>query len=229
LNGIERQYGSASGGFALRVPDLRIAAGECIVVLGPSGSGKSTLLDLLAFLATPEPHGRFTFSPKEGTHDILAAWDGRRYLLKTLRARHIGYVLQSGGLLPYLTVRENILLGRRLLRQDIPGPLLRLADDLSIAALLNRHPDALSVGQRQRVAIARALAHQPALVLADEPTAALDATIALTAADTLVAGAASVGAALVVVTHDKAIAARIGGRTVACRPYDDVAAATVEA
>lgn len=228
LTGIERHYRAVGGGFTLRIPHLHVAPGERVVVIGPSGSGKSTLLDLLAFLAVPEPGGRFIFRAGATDHDILAAWNGRRDTLNGLRARHIGYVLQTGGLLPYLSVRENILLSRRLLRLEIPGPLPRLADALGIAPLLKRHPAELSVGQRQRVAIARALAHMPALVLADEPTAALDAGMALAAVDTMVAAAEAVGAALVVVTHDHAIATRIGGRTIACRPDGDVASATLE-
>jgi putative ABC transport system ATP-binding protein len=229
LTGIERRHRAADGGFVLRVPHLTVAAGERVVVLGPSGSGKSTLLDLLAFLAAPEPGGEFALCVAGHRHDIAAAWRRARASLNALRARHIGYVLQTGGLLPYLTVRENILLSRRLLRLSVPGPLLPLADTLGIMTLLHRRPSQLSVGQRQRVAIARALAHQPALVLADEPTAALDANMALGVADILVAATASAGSALVVVTHDQAIAARIGGRTIACRPSGAAASATLEA
>jgi putative ABC transport system ATP-binding protein len=229
LDGIERHYGAVGGGFTLRIPRLHIAPGERVVVIGPSGSGKSTLLDMLAFLAAPVPGGTFLFQAGGAEHDILAAWGGKRAELNRLRARYIGYVLQTGGLLPYLSVRENILLSRRLLRLAIPGPLARLTEALGIESLLKRHPSALSVGQRQRVAIARALAHGPALLLADEPTAALDAGMALVAADTIVAGVEAVGAALVVVTHDQAIATRIGGRTIACRPDGAVASATLEA
>ncbi|MGD0106627.1 MAG: ATP-binding cassette domain-containing protein [Rhodopila sp.] len=229
LADVERRHRAADGGFTLHIPHLTVAAGERLVVLGPSGSGKSTLLDLLAFLAAPEPGGHFMLCVAGQRHDIAAAWRRARAGLNALRARHIGYVLQTGGLLPYLTVRENILLSRRLLRLSLPGPLLPVADTLGIMTLLQRHPSQLSVGQRQRVAIARALAHQPALVLADEPTAALDARMALGVADILVAATASVGSALVVVTHDQAIAARIGGRTIACRPGDAAASATLEA
>ena len=90
------------------------------------------------------------------------------------RSRHIGYVLQHGGLLPYLTVRRNIELSRRLLELDLDGVAEDLAARLGIEQQLDKLPAALSVGQRQRAAIARALAHEPPIVIADEPTAAID-------------------------------------------------------
>jgi putative ABC transport system ATP-binding protein len=217
LHGVERHYRSAEGGFTLRIPALQIAAGECVVVLGPSGSGKSTLLDLLAFLAGPTRAETFTLTVDEVCHDVAASWRGARERLVGLRARHIGYVLQTGGLLPYLSVGENIQLSRRLLGLAGTGTLAPLLESLGIASLMGRRPGQLSVGQRQRVALARALAHAPALVLADEPTAALDAGMALTVADALAAATRASGAALVVVTHDPTIAARLGGRTIACR------------
>jgi len=228
LETIERRYRSGDDGFALRVPRLSIGAGERVVVLGPSGSGKSTLLDLLAFLAAPEPGGRFVLHAGGEAHDIAAAWRRGRASLAALRARHIGYVLQTGGLLPYLTVRENALLAPRLLGMEASATLAALADTLGIAKLLGRLPAQLSVGQRQRVAVARALAHRPALVLADEPTAALDAGTAAAVADTLADASEAVGAALVVVTHDAGVAARIGGRVLACRPDPRAACATLE-
>nr|WP_294509964.1 ATP-binding cassette domain-containing protein [uncultured Rhodopila sp.] len=229
LEDVQRHHSAADGGFTLHIPHLTIAAGERVVVLGPSGSGKSTLLDLLAFLAAPAVGGRFTCCFGEVRHDIAAAWRGPRGRLDALRARHIGYILQTGGLLPYLSVRENILLSRRLLHLDLPGPLPALTETLGISALLGRRPAQLSAGQRQRVAVARALAHTPALVLADEPTAALDAGLALAVADTMVEASRELGAALVVVTHDQAIADRLGGRIVRCRPDHRIASSTLEA
>ena len=219
LSAVRRRYEAADGGFTLTVPALAIAAGERVVVLGPSGSGKSTLLDLLALLAAPEHAERFVLTADGVDHDVAACWRrGGGATLSALRARHIGYVLQTGGLLPYLSVRENILLSRRLLGLDVPGPVAELAAALEIDGLLGRKPGELSVGQRQRVAIARAIAHRPALLLADEPTAAVDAGMALRVVDALVAAVEATGSALVLVTHDQSVAARVGGRTVACRP-----------
>jgi putative ABC transport system ATP-binding protein len=224
---VERHHPAPDGGFLLSVPRLTLAAGTRTVVLGPSGSGKSTLLDLLAFLAMPQRSGRFVLSAGGEDHDIDACWRrGDRRRLARLRARHLGYVLQTGGLVPYLSVTENILLSRRLLGLPVPGPLDELAASVGVTALLRRMPGALSVGQRQRVALLRALAHEPALVLADEPTAALDRGHALEAADVLVAATERFGAAMVLVTHDETIAARIGGRVLQCSPLSDSASPT---
>ena len=94
--------------------------------------------------------------------------------LGELRKRYIGYVMQTGGLLPYLTVYDNINLCRTVLGMDRDGTVEHLAEELGIAPHLGKRPDALSTGERQRVAIGRALAHRPSIVIADEPTASLD-------------------------------------------------------
>ncbi|EWY42639.1 ABC transporter ATP-binding protein [Skermanella stibiiresistens SB22] len=222
LNGVERTHRASDGGFLLSVPELSVAAGERVVVLGPSGSGKSTLLDLLAFLAAPDRAETFRFSPAGEDHDIKALWrKGDRAALTRLRAAHMGYVLQTGGLLPYLTVRENLLLARRLLGLEVPGPADRLAEAVGVGELLHRMPAQLSIGQRQRVAVIRALAHIPRLILADEPTAALDTGLGERVIDTLVAVTGAIGAALILVTHDEELAGRAQGRIVRCRALRD--------
>jgi putative ABC transport system ATP-binding protein len=123
--------------------------------------------------------------------------------LAAVRARRIGYVLQTGGLLPFLDAAGNIGLSPRLLGVPADEALLaRLVDTLGIGALLGKMPSALSIGERQRVAIARALAHRPALVLADEPTAALDPVQGRRVMELLVSLCAELGATAVVVSHD---------------------------
>jgi putative ABC transport system ATP-binding protein len=223
---VSRTYRGRGAGFTLFIPQLTVAPGEIIVIVGPSGSGKSTLLDLLAFLAAPDLSGRFRFRPGAGQdHDIAALWRRSPAQLNRLRGRYIGYVLQTGGLLPYLSVRENLLLPCRLLHAS--PRIDDLARVLGIAGHMQRTPNQLSIGERQRVAIARALAHGPALVLADEPTAALDAGLAMVVADAMVEAARQVGSALVVVTHDIAVADRVGGRRIMCRPDPAARTATV--
>jgi putative ABC transport system ATP-binding protein len=226
IEDVSRTYRGGDLGFTLLIPRLTVTPGEIIVIVGPSGSGKSTLLDMLAFLAAPDAAGRFWFRPMTGrNHDIGALWRRSPAQLHRLRGRYIGYVLQTGGLLPYLSVRDNLLLPCRLLHS---APHIDdLAQVLGIAGLMERRPDQLSIGQRQRVAIARALAHGPALVLADEPTAALDAGLAMVVADAMVEAARKVGSALIVVTHDVAIADRVGGRRIECRPDPAAHTATV--
>jgi putative ABC transport system ATP-binding protein len=163
--------------FRLRVPSLQIAMGEKIALIGESGCGKSTLLDMLSMILRPSEIGSFRFRPEQGAHpvDIATLWrKGALNDLGDLRRLRIGYVMQTGGLLPYLTVRENMNLSCRLL--DIPDSSLleELAQNLGIQQHLEKLPHKLSVGERQRVAIGRALAHRPSIVIADEPTASLD-------------------------------------------------------
>jgi putative ABC transport system ATP-binding protein len=163
--------------FRLRVPSLQIAMGEKIALVGESGCGKSTLLDILAFILKPSSVGDFRFRPERDGEplDIDAYWRaGKLNLLGDLRKRYLGYVMQTGGLLPYLTVRENMDLCRNVLGLKHDGTIEHLAEQLGIVKHLNKLPDALSTGERQRVAIGRALAHRPSIVIADEPTASLD-------------------------------------------------------
>lgn len=163
--------------FCLTIPSLQIAMGEKIALIGESGCGKSTLLDMLAFILQPSEIGAFRFRPERDREslDIQAYWKkGKANELGDLRKRHIGYVMQTGGLLPYLTVRENMNLCRSVLGLRPDGTVEHLAEELGIASHLNKLPDALSTGERQRVAIGRAIAHQPSIVIADEPTASLD-------------------------------------------------------
>jgi putative ABC transport system ATP-binding protein len=162
--------------FKLKVPSLQIALGEKIALIGESGCGKSTLLDLLTFISRPTSVGAFRFRPEPGAApiDINAHWEQTQFnALSDLRMLRLGYVMQTGGLLPYLTVRENIGLSRRLLGLN-PDAVDELAYDLGIHKHLDKKPSQLSTGERQRVAIGRALAHRPSIVIADEPTASLD-------------------------------------------------------
>jgi putative ABC transport system ATP-binding protein len=160
--------------FRLEVPGFVLPAGAAIALLGKSGSGKSTLLDLLALALPPDGADRFAFHPHGEAIDLLATWRGGAAVQDRTRARHIGYVLQTGGLLPFLTVRRNIALPAEIAGRPDPARVEALARRLGVAHHLDRMPHALSVGERQRVAIARALVTNPSLILADEPTANLD-------------------------------------------------------
>ncbi len=204
--------GAGTGGFELLVESLAIDRGEAVAFAGPSGSGKSTLLDLLALTLRPRRISAFSLTTRASeTIDLGALWrDRHEDRLTGTRAAHLGYVLQQGGLLPFLTVRQNMALGQAVLARPDGDRIVALARRLEIDALLDRKPATLSVGQRQRVAIGRALAHRPEIVLADEPTASVHPTMADTILALLVEQARQDDTALILTTHDPDRAARQG-------------------
>ncbi|MBL8835438.1 MAG: ATP-binding cassette domain-containing protein [Alphaproteobacteria bacterium] len=205
LEGVLRLRRNGAGAFAVRIEKLDLAAGGAYAAAGPSGCGKSTLLDILALALRPDRAERFVLEPAGGREaiDIAAAWaDGSDAILGRIRRRHIGYVLQTGGLLPFVTVADNIALPARLNARSDRARLIALAERLGIVDQLAKYPADLSVGQRQRAAIARALIHRPSIVLADEPTAALDPEAAEIVMTLLVEQTRRDGATLVVATHD---------------------------
>ncbi len=163
-------------GFRLVVPEIRIHAEENIALVGHSGCGKSTLLDILALILRPDSDAEFSLHPVDGdNYDLSTLWArDRQSKLSQIRKQHIGYVLQSGGLLPYLTVRENIELPRRLLQLPDDDSIDSISRVLGIHRQLDKLPGLLSAGERQRAAFARALSHRPSILIADEPTSALD-------------------------------------------------------
>jgi putative ABC transport system ATP-binding protein len=209
--------GFAGGGsrFTLTIDRLDLPAGAQVAVTGPSGAGKSTLLGLLAVALRPD---RGTVL-RLGGIDAMALWQGGRIdALATLRARLIGFVPQTGRLLPFLTLGANIALTQRIAGRPDPAFARDLATSLGIADLLDRRPDQVSVGQRQRAAVARALAHRPALILADEPTAAMHPTLADATLALLGGLARQLGTAAMITTHDRARAEAAGFAIAECRP-----------
>jgi putative ABC transport system ATP-binding protein len=213
LRNVEKTFAAGGAEFHLRVPALDIERGSRVAFVGESGSGKSTLLELLAMILAPSASRSFRFAPirEDAPRDIDRLWAARSSDdLGELRSRHIGYVLQDGGLLPYLTVRQNIDLPRRLLGLQADATASELTEKLGIAPQLDKLPANLSVGQRQRAAIARALAHEPPIVIADEPTAAVDPVNAERIVALLVELAESMGVTLIVATHAHDLARRAG-------------------
>lgn len=210
LRNVTQRREKAGAGFSLRVPHLDVFAGEFAAFVGESGCGKSTLLDLLGLVSRPVSADRFHLQLGGQLTDVPGA---REDALAALRARHLGYVLQSGGLLAFLSAGENVLLSRRLnglpaTRHDVATLLGRLGIDGQWA----KKPAFLSGGQRQRVAIARALAHEPALLLADEPTGAVDKHTAREIRDLLRNAARERGTTVLLVTHDEPLVATLTDR-----------------
>ena len=163
-------------GFRLLVPEIEIRSQENIALVGHSGCGKSTLLDMLALILRPDECDEWSVHPVDGdNYDIAKLWQrDKQSKLAQIRKQHIGYVLQSGGLLPYLTVRENIELPRKLLKLPDDDSINSISKVLGIERQLDKLPGLLSAGERQRASFARALSHRPTILIADEPTAALD-------------------------------------------------------
>jgi putative ABC transport system ATP-binding protein len=175
---------------------VAVSAGQTCVLLGPSGSGKTTLLSILGCLLAPSA-GELWVRGERVRHEPARLAD--------LRRRHIGFVFQHAQLLPFLTMQENVrLLGRNagLAAGEVSARVAELLRRLDIEGLRHKLPCEASGGQRQRVAIARALVHRPALILADEPTAALDWQHGAEVVRLLTGQARRDGAALVAVTHD---------------------------
>jgi putative ABC transport system ATP-binding protein len=202
------------GARALRSLDavsLTVAVGEVVAVVGPSGSGKSTLLHLLAGLDRPDA-GRVEVTG--------VTWDSMRgKALARFRRRTCGFVAQGASLLPAATAAENIEVP--LLLDGVPAAERRdrVAEALAQVGLsgdADKLPDQLSGGQQQRVAIARALVNNPAIMLADEPTASLDSTTAIAVVDLMLGIARARHSSVVLVTHDPTVAAK-ADRTVTLR------------
>ena len=210
--------------FRVAVRHFTVGPGESVAIVGRSGSGKSTCLDVMAGILRPDEGGRFEMRLKAEAAPISvpALWAApRQDGLRELRGRHLGYVLQTGGLVPFLSIGENIELPiRRAGRRDA-SRVVALLERLGLAGLGDRKPREVSIGQRQRAAVARALAHRPALVLADEPTASVDPETAETVMTLLTTAARQEGAALVVVTHDLELVRMHGLRITSCASGDE--------
>lgn len=199
---ISREKGGVT--FQLEIPDLTIHSGEFIGVIGSSGCGKSTFLDILGLILSIDSAERFRLSVKQKNtifrQEIFSLSDKK---LADIRREHIGYILQSGGLLPFLSVQDNILLSQKLNNRDISqASFYKLVSLLGIQGQINKKPQYLSGGQRQRVAIARALIHNPEIILADEPTASVDKPTAIEIRDQFKKLAKAFGSSVLMVTHD---------------------------
>ncbi len=184
---------------------FNIDAGETVAIVGASGSGKSTLLGLLAGLDVPSAG-----SVKINGTDIVALDEDAR---ARLRATSLGFVFQSFQLLPHLTALENVMLPLELVGQaDASERARRLLEEVGLSARLQHYPRTLSGGEQQRVALARAYVTEPALLLADEPTGSLDAATGTAVIDLMFRLNREHGTTLLLVTHDREIAARCARR-----------------
>ncbi|MCF3641283.1 ABC transporter ATP-binding protein [Rhizobium sp. TRM95111] len=195
-----RHYPSGDGIVrALDGVSLEIFPGEVVGILGPSGSGKSTML-MIAGLLEPPTDGEVRINGERVSHA-----GAELESLRDFRRNHIGFVFQKANLIPFLTAVENVALALEI--DDVPPRVARtqatmLLDELDLGHRIDNHPARLSGGEQQRVAIARAIANEPALILADEPTAALDGVRGRQVIALFRQIADQRGAGIAIVTHD---------------------------
>jgi putative ABC transport system ATP-binding protein len=183
--------------------DLAVSGGETVAIVGASGAGKSTLLALLAGLDEPSAGQVFL----DGQELSALDEDGRA----AMRASHVGFVFQSFHLVPSLTALENVMLPLELAgRRDARAGARDVLDKVGLGGRLGHYPRQLSGGEQQRVAIARAFVTQPTVLFADEPTGNLDTATGERITQLLFDLNAATGTTLVLVTHDRGLAARCG-------------------
>jgi putative ABC transport system ATP-binding protein len=203
LHGISKHFGEGDTRVdALRDISLEVQPGKVIGLLGPSGSGKSTLLNVVGCIVEPSK-GRMQL-------DGEAVYDDRwlRPDLRQLRLEKIGFIFQFHNLLPFLSSLENVSVVLELAKRthkEAKERAMELLDYLEVGNRANAPPSHLSGGEAQRVAIARALANRPRIILADEPTAALDSQRASIVMDLLRKVASEQQAAILAVTHDEKV------------------------
>ncbi|WP_412075106.1 ABC transporter ATP-binding protein [Streptomyces xanthophaeus] len=205
LDGVHKEYGDAR---ALDGLSLEIRAGEAVAVMGPSGCGKSTLLNMVAGLDRP------TSGLVEVRGQDLRGLNETGLAL--FRRRNIGMIFQFFNLIDDLPALDNVALAAQLTgasARQARRRALELLDELGVADRRNNYPATLSGGERQRVAVARALMNRPALLLADEPTGALDSRSGEQVMDLLI-DLNQIGQTLLIVTHDRHLATRCASRLV---------------
>jgi putative ABC transport system ATP-binding protein len=198
---LTKVYGSGHTAVtALRDADLTVRRGELVAILGPSGSGKTTLLTAIAGIIEPTA-GRVYIG---GICFYNGGWQVRD--LRRFRRERIGFIFQSHNLVPFLTARENVLIALQIngiKGTKAVGIAQELLDYLGVGKRFDHLPEKLSGGEQQRVAIARALANSPQVILADEPTAALDTERGKSVMALFRRIAREKGSAVICVTHDQ--------------------------
>ena len=209
ISGLKKIYAAPDGTTVpvIDVEELQIGDGEQIGLIGSSGSGKTTLLHLIAGILTPDSGRIICDFGADASADVVQLSEANRDIF---RGRFIGYVFQTHHLLPGFTALENVLLGMSFTgRSQDPAWARHLLNEVGLADRINYKPGKLSVGQQQRVAVARALANRPRLVLADEPTGALDPRNAQQVLDLIRRLCTEVNASLLLVSHDLSIAKQL--------------------
>lgn len=208
LENLRKTYAAPDGNVVtvLNVERFELGAAEQVALVGGSGTGKTTLLHTIAGIVVPDS-GRIRFDADGESIDVASLSEARR---DVFRGRYIGYIFQTHHLLQGFTAMENVLLGMSFTGRSADTEWAEhLLEEVGLSSRLDYVPAKLSVGQQQRVAVARALANRPKLVLADEPTGALDPVNAQQVLELIRSLCNEVNASLLLVSHDKEIAGQL--------------------
>ena len=192
-----KEHGERKRRVRIEIPDFDVSPGAFVAIVGSNGSGKSTLLDMLGLIISPDHTEKFVLN---ATSEInLTRLSPSENL--NVRRRYFSYVLQTYGLLEFLSIRENIRFAARLKNKPL-SKIDEVAQTLGIEDILDKRPGKASGGQRQKAAIACALVQEPEIILADEPTSAMDTPSAAKLMETFRRLTGEAGASLIMVTHD---------------------------
>lgn len=207
--------GGVGQAYEVSLSSLKLEAGDVAAIVGPSGCGKSTLLESIGLLLEPRTVKHFQLVDFDIAQDMTRLFRERESRWSRIRQHCLGFVPQSGGLLPFLNVKDNIELPRRMVGLHGSDALLEeVVERLQLSTLMNRSPAQLSIGERQRVSFVRAIAHRPKLLLADEPTAALDPVLAKELFGLIVEIASAFKVAALIVTHEWSLVETVGIKSI---------------
>lgn len=215
IQDLEVSRGGMGQAYEVSLSSLMLEAGDVAAIVGPSGCGKSTLLEAIGLLLEPRLVKRFQLVDFDIALDMTCGLRERESRWSRIRQHCLGFVPQSGGLLPFLNVRDNIELPRKMVGLEGSDSLLEeVIERLQLSPLMSRLPAQLSIGERQRVSFVRAIAHRPKLLLADEPTAALDPVLAKELFALIVEIASAFKVAALIVTHEWSLVEAVGIKSI---------------
>ena len=215
IQDLEVSRGGVGQAYEVSLSSLMLEAGDVAAIVGPSGCGKSTLLEAIGLLLEPRLVKRFQLVDFDIALDMTCGLRERESRWSRIRQHCLGFVPQSGGLLPFLNVRDNIELPRKMVGLEGSDSLLEeVIERLQLSPLMSRLPAQLSIGERQRVSFVRAIAHRPKLLLADEPTAALDPVLAKELFALIVEIASAFKVAALIVTHEWSLVEAVGIKSI---------------
>ncbi|RXJ72878.1 hypothetical protein CS022_13605 [Veronia nyctiphanis] len=195
----EIKLGDSDSKITIRIPKFELRQNEIVAVIGSNGCGKSTLLDMIAMLYKPDEIGEFNYTFRNDEYSHVEQLDNEE--ISKIRRNNIAYILQNGGLLEFLTLKQNISLVKKL-KKGKQANFDQVISELGIGTYINKKPMELSGGQRQKGAIARALIQEPDIILADEPTSAMDTISAINLMTSLTNRVKCSDSSLIIVSHD---------------------------